>query len=295
MTNKDCNTSATPRKALGLNNASGPLSRFKSALSARTALRRVARIGLLTTSVLATFGGVANAEILFKGWFNNGIEPEWAKELCCDHSGITVSSPIRSGGSNSQSLKITYKKTDYTTNESRRAELRHDEHVPMGSERWYKVSIYVPTDFKATTGGYVITQFHDKNDSGETPKLPALFLGTDGKTLGLGNRWDTNKITKDNHNVSGKDWDLGPLPKGRWIDFVYHVKWSYQSDGVLEVFMDGKRVANKTGPNYYNDQVGPNIKIGLYASGIRSSPEEYNFTQQVLYFDSVEIADAPIK
>lgn len=85
---------------------------------------------------------------------------------------------------------------------------------------------------------------------------------------------------------------MGPLPKGRWIDFVYHVKWSYQSDGILEVFQDGRKVVSKMGPNSYNDPKGPYMKIGMYASGIHNKTENYNFNEQVLYFDEVRIGDA---
>jgi hypothetical protein len=154
------------------------------------------------------------------------------------------------------------------------------------------VSIYVPNDFKVTEGSFIITQFHDKPDSEEGGKIPPLFLQTNGRTLKLGSRWDASKTTTNSRDVQRQNWDLGPLPKGRWIDFVYHVKWSYQSDGLLEVFQDGKRVVYKKGPNSYNDDLGPYMKIGMYASGIRSKPEKYDFDQQVLYFDEVQVGDA---
>lgn len=257
---------------------------FLSTLSAKTALDVTMRIILLIIPIWATSTvGVACSNTFTS--FEKGNFSGWKKELCCKDSAQVVSSPVRDGN---RALKVTYRKTDYITHGARRAELKHS-HVPVGAERWYSVSIFTPTSFKTTKGGFIITQFHDKPDLGEANKIPALFLATDGQKLSLGNRWDTHRFTAKVRDVQGQSWDLGPLPKGRWIDFKYHVKWSYKSDGFLEVYMDGKRVVHKTGPNYYNDKVGPNIKIGMYASGIRSKPEKYDFDQQVLYFDAVRI------
>ena len=240
----------------------------------------------MTTPLWAASLMSVKASTIFFTGFESGYS-EWKdQQLCCEYSATVVSSPVKAG---SKALKVTYKKTDYTAQGSRRAELE-GESVPAGSERWYGVSIYVPTSFTTTEGPFIITQFHDRPDEGEKSKIPALFLSTDGQNLSLGNRWDTRPITPP-RDVQRQDWDLGSLPKGRWIDFVFHVKWSYQSDGILEVFQDGRMIVSKRGPNTYNDQRGPYMKIGMYASDIRSHPEEYNFDEQVLYFDEVRIED----
>jgi hypothetical protein len=248
-------------------------------LSFRLALGLAAPIALLTAGALR---GTAASGVSTIGFGENFSQ--WYKEICCDHSAKVVSSPVRAG---KEAVKFTYRKGD-----GRRAELALPS-VPRNSERWYAASIYVPTDFKAVEGSFIITQFHSTEDKGEPGKIPPLFIQTDGKTLSLGSRWDDGrKLTSNSRDVKRQSWDLGSLPKGRWIDFVYHVKWSYQSDGFLEVFMDGKKVAEKTGPNTYNDDKGPYMKIGMYASGINSEPELYNFSEQVLYFDRIRVGDA---
>lgn len=291
MTNKDCNSSATPKKALGLNNTSGPLSRFKPALSARSALGRIAGI-VLAVPVL----GVplsASAELLYTATFEKGIESWFGQEVCCDHSTTIVSSPVRYSGPDSRSLKLTFKKSDYEKNNSKRAELRAKPD-PIGSERWYKLSMYVPSNWANTENGFIITQFHSKPDQGEESKISTLYLATDGKNLSLTNNWDSRRTSSARQPQGSQHWDLGALPKGRWVDYTYHIKWSYESDGILELFQDGKRVVKRIGPNCYNDQEGPKLKFGMYASGIRAHPEEYNFVDQDIYFDGVRIADSPI-
>lgn len=229
---------------------------------------------------------------IFTENFEKGNFSGWKKELCCEHSAQFVSSPIRWSNGNSRAVKFTYKLTDYMANgNTKRAELRAKPDA-IGSERWYRVSLFVPKSFTTGKGSFIITQFHSQLDKGEQGKITTLFLATDGKKLTLGNRWDARKITPPRQPQGKQNWDLGQLPTERWIDYVYHIKWSYQSDGLLEVFQDGKKVVKKTGPNCYNDRQGPNMKIGIYASTIKSNPEKYKFDQKVLYFDAVHISDA---
>ena len=38
-------------------------------------------------------------------------------------------------------------------------------------------------------------------------------------------------------------WNLGPLTRGRWLTFVFHVRWSpNRNDGFVEVWRNGKKV-----------------------------------------------------
>lgn len=188
-------------------------------------------------------------------------------------------------------MKFTYRKADFLRKgTAKRTELRADP-VPPGSEQWYRVRMFIPKSFTAGEGNFIITQFHSPPDEGEAGKIATLYLATDGKKLTLGNRWDARKITPPRLPQGKQDWNLGPLPTDRWVDYVYHIKWSHNSDGLLEVFQDGRLVVQKIGPNCYNDKQGPNMKIGIYASGIRANPEGYKFDQKVLYYDAVSSGD----
>ena len=51
---------------------------------------------------------------------------------------------------------------------------------------------------------------------------------------------------------------------GRWTDFTFNIRFSYEDDGRLQVFKNGSMVFNHTGPNCFNDQVAPRIQLGLY-------------------------------
>lgn len=151
----NCNKPVTPQKKLWL----------------RSALGVAVRIGLLTTPVWAlSLMSVDAATIFFSGFESGFSEWRW-KEICCDYSAQVVSSPVKAGN---KALKITYKKTDYTVRGDKRSELA-DSPIPAGSERWYGVSIYVPTTFTTTQDGFIITQFHDWSDPGR-PKSRHFIL-----------------------------------------------------------------------------------------------------------------------
>jgi hypothetical protein len=62
-----------------------------------------------------------------------------------------------------------------------------------------------------------------------------------------------------------KDYTLAPLEKGRWYDFVLHIKWSSDpSVGFVEVWLNGSKVVPKTiTPTLYVGQ-GAYLKMGYY-------------------------------
>jgi len=82
----------------------------------------------------------------------------------------------------------------------------------------------------------------------------------------VGNRWDPKRVTKNKNprpEGGSEGWYVGNIEKGKWTDWVFHIKWSHKPDGLLEVWKDGKLVVRKTGPNTYNDEKGPFLKMGF--------------------------------
>jgi len=92
-------------------------------------------------------------------------------------------------------------------------------------------------------------------------------------------------------NVGRVDFDLGAVTKGVWVDFVVHARWSYTSSGVLQVWMNGKQVINRTGPNTYNDQNPQNWKWGAYKSWWLSQRPS-STDKIVIRYDQMRIGDA---
>ena len=277
MTIQGCKRSATAQRKLLLHSSLGV----------------AARIVLLATPVWAMpLIDVAKSAVIFVSNFESGFS-EWGKELCCAHSATIVTSPVRAG---KQAIKFTLNKSDPDVASSKRAELKRGT-VPANSEEWYGFSLLLPLNYTADPSYEIIAQWHEYPDKnlGETWRTPPLYIKTQKGKLYLQRRWDPNKVTKNNTPGSGGGIEsilIGPYKTGEWTEFVFHIKWSYKSDGLLEVWQNGNLIVRKAGPNTYNDQVGPYFKMGVYKPEWKSNPSMSNTTQRVVYFDEVRVGNA---
>lgn len=76
------------------------------------------------------------------------------------------------------------------------------------------------------------------------------------------------------------------------MDFVIHIKWSYKSDGFIQVYKDGKLVVDKAGPTSRNDQGGIFFNTGIYKPKFETQPGESDVDKRILYFDEIRIGNA---
>ena len=126
-----------------------------------------------------------------------------------------------------------------------------------GREQYWAWSTYIPPDFTAPMGGW--NSFVGFHHTGTTGGGNIAFSVNDMSRimfLARGGAFD---------NPIRKDYTLAPLTKGRWYDFVLHIKWSSDpSVGFVEVWLNGSRVVPKTiTPTLYVGQ-GVYLKMGYY-------------------------------
>jgi len=251
-------------------------------LNSKIALMAALRTVLLTLPIwiLPVIGTASSTT--FKSDFESGFSG-WEKELCCEHSAQIVRSPTRAG-------RYAAKFTFYRTDPKRRAELKLNP-VPANSEWTYRVSTFLPVDYENDPSYEIITQWHEIPDRhlGETWRRPPLNLSIRNGQFTMSNRWDSKPVTVSSKEGGTQKWNLGPITKGQWIDWVFHVKWSHKADGLLKVYKNGRLVVSKTGPNTYNDKVGPYFKIGIYKPQWKVNPRKSTTTQRVIYFDQVRV------
>ncbi len=74
---------------------------------------------------------------------------------------------------------------------------------------------------------------------------------------------------------------LGPVVQAEWIDWVIHVKWSTEDDGLREIWRDGVKVATYRGPTMSRD-LPVRHRIGLY----QGSEIDH---ERILYWDNHRI------
>lgn len=247
-------------------------------------------LGLVTTTFVLTTAA-RTTPLIFIGDFERKDFSGWKLDLCCKHSGEIVSYPVRAGN---YAAKFTLDRNDPLVENGKRAELKRYTLATMGSEFWYGFSIFIPSNWLEDTAPEIITQWHDIPDfwSGENWKRPPFTLSINNNTWQLGNVWDTKMVTKNN-DVTGKEvlWS-SPLKKGVWTDWVFHVKWSHKSDGIIEVWQDNMPIVNKHGPNTYNDLLIPYLKVGPYKYPWKKGKPTSIVNERVIYFDEVRIGNA---
>jgi hypothetical protein len=132
-----------------------------------------------------------------------------------------------------------------------------------GKVSWWKWSTLFPRGF--TVGRHwwnVFTQWHHSGDSG----IPPIQFAVDN----YGRRPMLRLIVNGGHLYGDRgsfqrDYSLGPLRRGRWLTFVFHVKWSPQRrGGFVEVWRNGRKVVGlKRVPTLYYGRF-VYVKQGFY-------------------------------
>ncbi len=164
--------------------------------------------------------------------------------------------------------------------EEKRSEVKvYKGYATIGNEYWYGFSIFLSEGFANNDNWEHVAQWHGTPDFdiGENWRSPVMSLMTANayqtETRGewtVNVRWDSKRNTFESGEVvyeGTKTFEFGPYKTGVWTDWVYRVKWSYESDGLLEIWKNHKKVLEYDGPNCYNDAVGPYFKMGIYRGG----------------------------
>ncbi|MBC7791529.1 MAG: heparin lyase I family protein [Anaerolineae bacterium] len=238
--------------------------------------------------------------ISFHEGFESGTVGELFKVGCCAHS-VRVQQEMQRSGL--YSARAELRATDPVAGASKRSELRVTSGNivgGVGSERWYGLRIYIPDSWQVDVNRedyQILAQWHNLPDTelGERYTPPPLAIWIDKGEWSIWNYWDPNavsELTKGAPAAPGGRMVLwrGAFSRGRWTDWVVHVKWSYGADGLLEIWKDGQRVVSRTGPNTYNDRRPLYFMAGIYKwmwsnpGGVWSQPT------RVAYFDDLRIA-----
>jgi hypothetical protein len=162
----------------------------------------------------------------------------------------------------------------------------------VGEEYWYGFSIFLPEDFIVNDLSYeILAQWHGYPDFdiGETWRNPVMGLYSSGEAgeWSLVIRYDSKRNTFESGERvydGEEEFHLGSWETGVWTDWVFHVRWSYESDGLLEIWKNGVKVLYYEGPNAFNDAEGPYFKMGIYSGDVPCT--------RIVYHDEFRMADA---
>ena len=136
-----------------------------------------------------------------------------------------------------------------------------------------KFSMYIPNDWEADRYGDTLMQIHGVKDKGDQYSGPCLVLQTKSGNWEIVSRWDSRSISTK--SSSGRSQvHKSSYARGRWTTWEFEIKWSYNSNGYIRVWKDGRQVASRNGPNCYNDRTGPYLKMGIYKPAWKQKPSQ---------------------
>jgi hypothetical protein len=145
-----------------------------------------------------------------------------------------------------------------------RSEITERFKAKMSETYWYSFRTFIPEDFPIEDNRLVIAQWHASDEDGEATSPPLTVYYRDGDLLIRARHSDKDKILKDDDTIKVNLYRQENFSRGQWHDFIFQVKWSYETDGMVNMWIDGKQVVEYQGGVGYKDEQGPYFKFGAY-------------------------------
>ena len=232
------------------------------------------------------------SNLLLQSTFESDTDfSKWHKEIC-RASALVISREVTPRKGNGVA-RFEFAKSDVTNyNNYVRAEIRQPSQTE--AERWFGFSNYLPADFVTDPLAEKIAQWHEVPDfdKGENWRSPPISFGIENGRYYVQILWAAAAVNTNSTVDGNRKVDLGPVDKAQWNDWVFHIKFSYQSDGILEIYKNKTKVFSLYGPNSFNDRTFPYFKIGIYKWGWNGWASYSPESKRVLYYDEVKIGNA---
>lgn len=261
------------------------------------AIRKTGILFACLTGLL--LAATAKAEIVLDSPWNDGsIGPQFNESVSSQEElPEVVGGPNVCSGEHALRFPITFRRDS----SGYRNELTYKgiSHFSLGEDYWVGFALYLPEDWQVDPeSDDILFQFHGWPDEsiGEAWRNPPIAL------LTRRNQWHVWALSDSKRNTGSppryegsQHWDLGAFETGKWTRFVLHVRFSYEADGLLELWKDDELVLQHSGGNSYNDARGPYLKIGNYKAAWGNvdswgGPSPFGFRHHL--FDALKIGDS---
>lgn len=213
--------------------------------------------------------GQTDKVLLVQADFETGDLSQIKRQQAADDSIVIVTSPVRAGRYAARTL---LRATDAKVAKGQRAEfIDRTAVIEMDKDYWYGLSIFVPEEFVAPVkSDAVLFQWHTQQGG----PSPVLAIRIDH------GEWLISSSAEPKRRTLGKF----ALEKGRWTDWVIHVKWAATPTGFWTIWKDGREVVNETKIiTQYPEALGPYAKFGQYHSVGEAG-------QNMVYVDEYRVA-----
>jgi hypothetical protein len=168
----------------------------------------------------------------------------------------------------------------------------------IGNTYWYGWSMYIPANWQNPSDAYdILAQWATY----PTPRNGRFACGANGSYI-VRNSEDITFRLQFKGEKTDSECIRYPLAKladvrGKWVDFVMHVKWTGNTDGFTKLWVkvgDGAytQKVDYKGRTFWNDEGdGPYFKMGLY----KGDPNFSGAAPRYLYTDEYRLGDANAK
>jgi hypothetical protein len=200
------------------------------------------------------------------------------EEFGTSHAFKLATNPVFAG---KKAARIELRDSDPKESGGTRAEMVAIKDL-MQKEMWFSFAVYLPAaEFKADSGKEIITQWHQVGGTN-----PPSYLVIQNDT------WSFEVTNKKSSRTKGHvKYDLGTVTKDVWHQFTFHYILSNGSNGLIEVWHNGKKAFTHQGGNMYPGSHLPKWKVGIYKWDWNGS-NKTDVKKRVLYFDNIRVGTA---
>jgi hypothetical protein len=225
-----------------------------------------------------------NAQKKAKVNYSNFFKKEWTQERPNDNA-IKKSNEVLSNGQST--LRFEINKDDIVVHKGKRAEIAGKVERLDGQEKWYKLRVYLPKEYVVDPSAEIVAQWYaiPYLPKGKTWGPPPISLRIDG------GHWKIAVVDSKDPTAPRKMIDLGDYATGIWTEWVFHVKFSSNDDGLLEIWKSGVKALTKTGQNYFEDKRGSYLKLGIYKPDWLMGKSKSKISKRVLYYGDVKVGN----
>jgi hypothetical protein len=169
----------------------------------------------------------------------------------------------------------------------------------MGRDYWYAFSTFVPKDWESDSIPVIIAQWHGTPDKilGEAGRHPPLSLDIVENQLRILSVSDQARISAASligfrsDSINRSTLWTGTLETGKWTNWLFHVRWSSQYDGLTQVWKNEVPIIKVKGSNSYNDFLGPYLKLGVYIPKWKKGEPNGTTLVRSVMFDDIHVRE----
>lgn len=199
-----------------------------------------------------------------------------------------VHSPVRAGR---RALRVTLDRGEHREINNHRTDFwirGMSTRFEFGREYWYGFSTYKPADWTPDPLAELFVQWVPGPGAQVGAGGPCLAIYLYGNEYRVRRRWGAGMQSYRNLWSGPVDQDLG-----RWVDWVFRVRWSATDDGTVTVWKNGEQIVADQGRNSVAGDYAPYFKFGIYKWPWKRPEAEAPspVSRRVMFFDEIRIAD----